>query len=49
MEIVYVAPERFKYACMERIKYLMENAIDVEMVVPLVVEADFGKSYAEAK
>jgi DNA polymerase-1 len=48
-EIVFVAPKKYKYLCMERIKMLMENCLPKPMVIPLIAEIDFGSCYSEAK
>lgn len=48
-EIVGTCPARFKFACMERVKYLMEHCLPQELVVPLISNIDWGMTYAEAK
>ena len=48
-ELVFVAPKKYKYIIMKRLKYLMENCLPHELVVPLISEVDYGSSYAEAK
>ena len=48
-ELVCIAPKRFKFIAMNRLKYLMETCLPYELVVPLISNVDWGKNYSEAK
>jgi DNA polymerase-1 len=49
-EVVFECPARFKTMAMERIQYLMENALEEPLELPLPVGIDFSfESYAGAK
>lgn len=50
-ELVFECPEEVVPECIRRAKYHMENCFgdDVHLNLPLIVEADFGSNYQEAK
>ena len=48
-ELVFVSPKKYKYVAMERIKYLMENCLPQQLIVPLISNVDYGDCYSEAK
>ena len=48
-ELVFVAPKRFRELTKERVKWIMEHCLPIELEVPLISEVDSGSTYAEAK
>ena len=49
MEIVLVAPRKYKDICMQRVERHMNNCLPKQPTVPLEVGIDFGTTYSEAK
>lgn len=48
-ELIFICPEEHVEEAIKIIKECMENPFDRELPIKLVADADYGKSYAEAK